>query len=93
MWVSIAWHPNHLTASNNQTARVDPRLVSLAEDAVRQYEEAGGHITQFSEFGADPLANDSTLVLQCEQNSIDQRYPDFDHIFHKLVSGDDTALH
>jgi len=43
MRVSIAWHPNHLIASNNQTARVDPRLVPLADNAVRHYEEAGGH--------------------------------------------------
>lgn len=51
-------------ASNSRIARVDPRLIPSPEDAVRQYEEAGGHITHFSGFGRDPLANDAPLIHQ-----------------------------
>ncbi len=78
-------------ASNNQIARVDPRLIPSPEEAVRQYEEAGGHITHFSGFGEDPLASNISLVHQREAEFY-QRYPNFDPFFHKLVNGDDSAF-
>ena len=66
--------------SNNRTARVDPRLVPSPEDAVRQYEEAGGHLTHFSGFGEDPLANDTVLIHQRDAE-FHQRFPNFDPFF------------
>lgn len=78
--------------SNNHTARVDNRLVPSPEDAVRQYEEAGGHLTHFSGFGEDPLADDTVLTHQ-RDTEFHQRYANFDPFFHKLVNGDDTVFH
>ena len=56
---------------------------------MRQYEEAGGHITHFSKFGEDPLVSDTILYHQREAE-FHQTYPDFDPFFHKLVNGDDS---
>ena len=58
--------PNHLMASNSHTARIDPHLIPLPEEVVRQYEQAGGHITHFSGFGEDPLVNNTILSHQSE---------------------------
>lgn len=83
--------PNHLMASNNHTARIDPHLIPLPEEAVRQYEQAGGHITHFSGFGEDPLFNNTILSHQREVE-FHQRYPNFDLFFHKVVNGDDSVF-
>ena len=83
------WHscgtPNHLIASNSHTARIDPYLIPLPEEAVRQYEQAGGHITHFSGFGEDLLINIALLSHQREANFY-QRYPNFEPLFHELVN-------
>ena len=83
--------PNHLMDSNNQTARVDPQFIPLAEEAARQYEEAGGQLTHFSTFGEDPLAHDANLVYQ-RQDEFHRRYPVFDPFFSNLVNGDDSLF-
>ena len=83
--------PNHLMASYNRTARIDPQLIPSQADAVRQYEEAGGRITHFSGFGKDPLVNNTTLIQQREAE-FHQRYPNFHSFFHKLVNGDDSVF-
>ena len=77
--------------SNSQVARVDPSLVPSPEDAVRQYEEAGGHLTHFSQFGSDPLVGDRHLIQEREVRFY-QIYPNFDPIFHNLVNNDDSTF-
>lgn len=78
-------------ALNNHTARIDPQLIPSPEEAVRQYQQAGGHITRFSEFGKDPLVMHTTLSHQHEAE-FHQRYPNFKLFFHKLVNGDDSVF-
>ena len=58
--------PNQLMSSNNQVARIDPQIIPSVEDAIRQYNAAGGHITNFSVFGEDPLQNNASLIQQRE---------------------------
>lgn len=72
---------NQLMDSNNQASKIDFQLIPSPEDAVRQYEAAGGCLTHFSAFGTDPLANDAALIHQCEV-TFHQRYPSFDPRFH-----------
>ena len=55
---------------NIQAACISPQLIPSPEEAVRQYEEAGGHITHFRGFGEDPLANHATLVISEKRSSI-----------------------
>jgi len=83
--------PNHLMALNNHTARIDPQLIPSPEEAVRQYQQAGGHITHFSEFGKDLLATHTTLSHQREAE-FHQRYPNFELFSHKLVNDDDSVF-
>ena len=78
-------------ASNNQAARINPQLIPSPEDAMRQFEEAGGHITHFSGFGEDPLASNS-IQLQQRKIRFHQRYPTFDVFFHTVVNGDDNLF-
>lgn len=65
--------------------------IPSAQDAVRQYTIAGGHLTDFSAFGEDPLNDDNSLVQQRETEFL-QRYPQFDPLFHKLVNGDEKEF-
>ena len=82
--------PNSAMESNNHTAKIVPSLVPLPENAVAQYEAAGGTITNFSNFGVDPIANN--LLVQQRNASFQQRYPTIDFLFHKLVNGDDRPF-
>ena len=78
--------------TNNQAARIAPQYVPLPEDAARQYREAGGHLTQFSVFGEDPLASDAIRVNQREEEFY-HRYPTFDPIFSNTVNGYHSLFH
>ena len=78
--------------ANNQVSRIDRNLLPSSEDAVRQYERTGGHLTHFSEFGRDPLAVTTHLVNQ-RDIEFNARYPNFDTIFHKVVNSDATLFH
>ena len=49
-------------AQNNQTKSIDNCMAPAANEAGRQYEENGGRLTLFSEFGQDPLAEQEDLV-------------------------------
>ena len=70
-----------------------PGLIPSAEDAARQYSAAGGHLTDFSVFGEDPLT--AALCSNEKQNFC--KDIQFDPLFHKLVNGDEKefcdALH
>lgn len=70
--------------SNNQVDRIDPSIVPTAAEALRSFEEDGGHISHESSFGEDPLAGDTSLIKLRDA----QRYPTLDSFFHQLVNGD-----
>ena len=54
--------PNQLMLADNRTKKLDPRVIPLPAEAVRMYEAHGGHITEESHSGQDPLANDAENV-------------------------------
>lgn len=70
---------------------IDPRLVPSSETAMQCYREAGGHITDFSGFGEDPLANNA-LHIEERKTILHLRYPHFDPFFHKIVNGVETPF-
>ena len=78
-------------ASNNQVARIASQVIPSPEEAIKLFEEAGGSLTHFSVFGADPLGDD---VIRKQQREVQfhQGYPSFDPIFYNLVNGDDTLF-
>lgn len=76
--------PTQLMRRNNHTPWIDPSILPPADDAVRQYEQFGGNITQFTAFGQDPLNSRADLVHQREAQFY-QHYPgiiqSLDHFF------------
>ena len=71
--------------NNNYTSKVDPALLPTPEQAVKEYEDGGGSITVFSQFGVDPLLQYPTLIQQREIELLSRH--NFDTIFHNIVNG------
>ena len=66
--------PNQAMAANNQIAAIDPHRFPSPDEAVRLFEEDGGHLTHFSDFGEDPLRDDPSRV-QTREAAFYERYP------------------
>lgn len=72
---------------NNQTVAIDSLLVPDPQVALQQFWSHGGHITEFSSFGYDPLEGNSEFFAQRESRFLEQ-YSDFGPFFHRIVNGD-----
>ena len=59
--------PNVLMQDNNQVAQVDPSRLPSGMVAVEMYEAHDRHLTLFSPYGHDPLADDATAMAQREE--------------------------
>ena len=77
--------PNKIMMKNNYTSEVDPTLLLSPEQAVKEYENAGGNLTMFSQFGVDPLQHYPTLIKQREMELLS--HYNFDTIFQNIVNG------
>ena len=80
--------PNQLMLADNRAKKLDPRILPTPAEAVRMYEEHGGHLTEEGHFGRDPLANDAEKCRIRETAFMD-RYPS---AFHNIVNGNDTLF-
>ena len=78
--------PNRLAEEHHNTTRVPDSAIPSVDDAVMMYEASGGHLSQDSLFGHDPLS----------QHPLEQRYRirDFhicynsnEALYHNVVSG------
>lgn len=65
--------------------------VPTPEEAVSLFEGEGGSLTIFSPFGTDPLS-DSPDLFQRRHAEFISRFPNFDHIFHSIVNGNDDLF-
>ena len=70
--------------NNNFTSKVDAALLPTPEQAVLEYENAGGRLTAYSQFGIDPLLSHPLLKHQREVEV--SSHLNFDTIFHCLVN-------
>ena len=61
-------------------------MIPSVDDAIQQYEAMGGHLTLFSPFGKDLLADHPDLVAERERQYYGA-YPDFATIFHEISNG------
>ena len=77
--------PVQLRDNNFQGQRLSESQVPSSDEAVTSYEDLGGSLTLFPCFGADPLANDTTLQAEREQNF--DSVTDFEAVFGELVNG------
>ena len=71
---------------NYQAVPVDAELLSQPDDAVRRFEDAGGHLTHFSNFRKDLLEGRPHLIAERER-VFHERFPDFGPFFHNLLNG------
>ena len=78
--------PNRLALVNNHAQPVSAQVIPSVDDAIQQYEAMGGHLTLFSPFGKDLLADHPDLVAERERQYYGA-YPDFATIFHEISNG------
>ena len=78
--------PNRLVLVNNHAQPVSTQVIPSVDDAIQQYEAMGGHLTLFSPFGKDLLADHPELVAERERQYY-SAYPDFATIFHEISNG------
>ena len=81
--------PDKLMEENNMAKRLRPAQVPTAEEAVSLYEQSGGTLTLFGDFGIDPVEDhQQEQRLQMFQ----QRFPSYEPLFHRLVNGDNSLF-
>ncbi len=83
--------PNQAMLANSQVAKVDTHVIPTVHEAVQSFEQDGGHLTQFSLFGEDPLA-DCVSLLEQRTSQFYSRFSSFDTFFHQLVNGRDSLF-
>ena len=70
--------------------KVPPHVVPTKTEAVKLFEENGGQLTTWPEFGVDPLSNEESLSSSRSQH-FHSHFPDFiDIMFHGVVNGNPT---
>ena len=76
-----------MATQNNQTKHIDHSLVPSADEAGSLYEESGGSLTIFSEYGEDPLAGREDM-MRARMERFSEDWPSFENIYHNLVNDD-----
>lgn len=77
--------------NNNHARRVSQSDLPTTADAVQQYQQHGGRLTDPYHVGHDPLSGNSSRS-QLRHQAFSDQYPSFGDIFSKLVNGDDTIF-
>ena len=89
--VDSAHIPNVRMSSNNRARKINPHLLPTSSAAVQLYEERGGRLREVSEFGRDPIAN-NTDKYRIRMQAFTEKYPSFEYIFSSLVNGNTVPL-
>ena len=77
--------PNEIMRQNNRITKLDIRHLPNVAQAVHLYELDGGHLSDETGFGNDPIADIPAKCSIRTQAFLD-RYPSMDGIFHSLVN-------
>jgi len=83
--------PNQRMLMDNRARKIDNRNLPLSIHAVQMYEDNGGHITEESNFGTDPLAGDPEKIT-IRDRAFSEKYPSFEPVFHQIVNGNDRLF-
>ena len=54
--------PRQIMMRSDQTMKIDNTIIKDASDIAREFEDLGGHLTEFTPFGEDPLRDRSDLI-------------------------------
>jgi len=60
--VSNQGSPRQMMMSNYQAMNINNTIIKDPSDLVKDFEDLGGHITEFTPFGEDPLRDCSDLI-------------------------------
>lgn len=61
----------------------------MRDEAVKLYEERGGQLTFWPEFGIDPLCN-SEIMASRHSNEFNANFPNLNDLFYEVVNSDFT---
>ena len=73
--------------SNNHAKPIDSRVLPSTADAVQNYQQHGGQLTDPYQVGKDPL-DSNAYKYGVRHESFFEQYHSFQGIFSKLVNGD-----
>lgn len=59
-------------------------------EAVDMYHQRGGHLTELTTFGVDPISDNVKIDIRAR--AFQERFPSFEPIFHALVNGNDRLF-
>lgn len=76
--------PNNLQAQNDRTTLINERVVQTRDEAVKLYEERGGQLTFWPEFGIDPLCNSEIMALR-HSNEFNANFLNLNDLFYEVV--------
>ncbi|KXJ27882.1 hypothetical protein AC249_AIPGENE2896 [Exaiptasia diaphana] len=82
--------PKQLQKSKDNTKTISPSQLPTTEEAVQMYEEQGGALTYWPEFGEDPLTTEE--LQQERENNFHKSFHNFDVIFHRLAIGESSLF-
>ena len=83
--------PNKLMLQNNRVAVLDTSLLPSVDQAVSEYHQSGGRLTEPHTFGIDPLS-DSPQKALIREESFFRKYPSFDPIFDGMFNENSTLF-
>lgn len=83
--------PNEKMEESYGAMEVQPSIIPQVTNAVHEYEELGGRLTVFSNYGEDQLKPRQDLIQERER-LFTVRYPDFGIFFYSVVNGDDVLF-
>ena len=75
--------------NNNRVKVIDPSLIPSVTDAVKEYQQAGGHLRDPHQVGSDPLC---VMKQEIRKQAFSERYTSFQAIFSALVNKDSTMF-
>ena len=73
--------------NNYQAMNINNTIIKDPSDLVKEFEDLGGHITEFTPFGEDPLRDHSDLISRRDHYFF-KKIPRFEPIFYAAVNGD-----
>lgn len=78
--------PDQRMLQKNEVKRLDSSLIVSPSDAIEMYTSNGRRITLESQFGCDPLLNDSAK-FEIRSRSFKEMCPSFSFVFSQVVTG------
>lgn len=73
---------------DNRTKKLTGRALLAPADVALLYRQNGGHLTDPTFFGQDPLAGDQQKY-SIREEAFATKFPSFDPMFHQTVNGND----